>query len=1112
MKGIAFVYCMLFCLLISCRDSVESSTHVFKTLTIHDSGIQFENTLIYDEHFNAYTYRNFYNGAGVALGDINNDGLLDIYFCGNEVDNKLYLNKGNFTFEDITERAGVACHDVWSTGVSMADINGDGWLDFFVCKSGPPRSGVRHNELFINNGDLTFTESSEVWGVADSGLSIHAVFFDYDKDSDLDFYLLNNSNRSVGIYDLKVGQREIRDPFGGNKLYRNDRNHFTDVSESAGIYGSAIGFGLGVTAADVNRDGWPDLFVSNDFFERDYLYINNQDGTFTESLEAAVNETSLGSMGADIADLNNDGYPEIYVTEMLPETLDRVRTKTIFEDWDKYSANVVNGYYHQFTRNVLQLNNGPIPGNEQLVSFSEISRYTGMHATDWSWGALIFDYNNDGKKDVFVANGIAKDLTDQDYINFEASAMLTSANLKSDSLLLKKLMDRIPSVPLSNYLFENQGKLNFNNKSLELGLGLPGFSNGAAYGDLDNDGDLDLVVNNINAPASVYKNHSSETRTNHFLQIQFIGTGKNTFGFGTQVTAYCGSDQFYFEQAPVRGYLSSIDPKVHIGLGTYTQIDSLVIRWPDGSYSLINNVPTDQLLVLKESDLEKSIRKNPDHKVNRYLTPLQTSLNKIKHAGSSFNDFNRDRLLFEMCTNEGPGTAIADVNGDGLQDVFIGGAVNQSGTLWIQITKGDFRLSPQPDFEIDKRSDDVRSVFFDANGDGHIDLYVASGGHQYSFQAPEYKDRLYLNNGKGNFKKIPQILVSGDLQGSTSFVVPLDFNQDGKEDLIVGNRLIPFYYGKPASVYLWQNNGNEMFSDVTREYASEWINLGLTRDASLIDYDKDGDLDVVIVGEWMEIKLFQNTNGYFRNVTKLTGLAGMDGLWTSVKSGDFNNDGYIDFAVGNQGLNSRLHASKTEPLVMYVHDFDKNGSLEQLICQRYKDQDFPLALLPDLWKQIPVIKKDFTRFEQYKNASLLDLFNESQREGALILQAHELRSGVFLNKGGKRFDFVPLPAEAQFSKLYSMLTTDFDQDGNLDLLVGGNQHRVKPEMGIQDGSYGLMLKGDGNGSFLPVSSNVSGIYVRGQIRDIKSIQVGKSNAVLISRFNDVPGLYKYSDQ
>lgn len=1090
------------------KSSNEDST--FELVQSSHSGVQFENRLEYNEHLNTYTYRNFYNGAGVALGDINNDGLLDIYFSGNQVDNKLYLNKGNFQFEDITIAAGVSCSQVWSTGVSMVDVNGDGFLDIFVCKSGPPLGGVRHNELFINNGDLTFTESSVQWGVADEGLSIHAVFFDYDKDGDLDFYLLNNSNRSVGIYDLREGQREIRDPFGGNKMYRNDGNFFTDVSEKTGIYGSAIGFGLGVTIGDLNKDGWQDIFVSNDFFERDYLYINNQDGTFTESLESLINEISLGSMGADIADLDNDGYPEIYVTEMLPESLDRVRTKTLFEDWDKYSANIKGGYHRQFTRNVLQFNNGPVPGSDNTVSFSEISRFAGVDATDWSWGALIFDYNNDGYKDIFVANGIAKDLTDQDYINFEVSNMLTASNLKKDSMLLTKLIDTIPSFPIRNYLFENNGSLKFTNKAEALGLSFEGFSNGSAFGDLDNDGFLDLVINNVNAPASIYKNQSNSREKNNFLQIKLEGVGLNSFAIGAQATLYCGNEKFYIEQNPVRGYLSSIDPKLHIGIGKHTLIDSLYIRWNDGLVSIIRNVIPNQLLVIQENSISKASIKDEPTNRDVYFNRSQSLLTSVLHAGSSFNDFNRDRLLFEMISNEGPGLAIGDVNNDGLDDIFVGGAINQPGSLWLQKMNGEFIQSNKMVFEQDKRAEDIKAVFFDANGDGSLDLYVASGGNYFSYGSPDLKDRLYLNDGSGNFTKTSQIIETGDLAESTAFVVNLDFDGDGRQDLIVGSRLIPFFYGYPANAYLLRNVGNGMFLDVTKERAIAFMGLGMLRDAVVFDMDRDGDTDVILCGEWMPLKIFRNDNGYFKDISNAMGFEHTHGLWNVVEMGDFDNDGFIDIIAGNHGLNSRYTASADEPLVLYTHDFDGNGSAEHLICKSINGEDYPLALLPDLWKQIPTIKKKFFSFDSYKDASITDLFDKSIIEKATILKVSKLDTRLFLNKKGKYFKPMDLPQQIQYTKLYSIHAVDCNRDGNLDLIVGGNQRRSKPEQGIQDASYGQVFLGKGDGNFTYIPQAESGMFVKGEIRDLKSLLISGEQHLVISRFDDVLCLYKFT--
>lgn len=712
--------------LLACHSPDEKTTEgnqsLFTLLPSIATGIDFINALEYDEEFNVYTYRNFYNGGGVGLGDINNDGLLDIYFCGNQKDNKLYLNKGHrgdghqdgdFEFEDITEKAGVSSKGVWSTGVSMADVNGDGLLDIYVCKSGDLQGENRHNELFINNGNLTFTEKANEYGIADIGLSTHAAFFDYDRDGDLDLYLLNNSFRSVGGYDMRKGLREIRDPMGGNKLYRNDGERFTDVSEETGIYGSAIGFGLGVTVGDVNKDGWQDIFVSNDFFERDYLYLNQHAGpdgkvTFKECLEEFMNSTSLGSMGADMADLNNDGYPEIFVTEMLPEDDARLKTKAAFENWDKYQKNVDNGYFHQFPRNVLQLNNGN-------NTFSEISRLSGVHATDWSWGALITDLDNDGHKDIYVANGIYKDLIDQDYIQFMGDPNTVRAILTRENAVIKRLVDSIPSEKLPNYAFANQGDLTFRNEAKYWGLSTPSHSNGSAYGDLDNDGDLDLVVNNVNMPPFIYRNETDSLLSDHhYLKFVLKGEGKNTFAIGTQITLWHGGQSFYQEQMPMRGFQSSVDPRPNFGLGDIEKLDSVVISWPDGKITKLKDVASNQILTLYQKESQATAKQEVLNQQTKVLFEDVTARlgTDFRHEESDFVDFDRDRLLFHMHSQAGPCLVKADVNGDGLEDFYIGGARGQSGALFLQNTDGKFTLSQQQAFAADSNSEDAAALFF----------------------------------------------------------------------------------------------------------------------------------------------------------------------------------------------------------------------------------------------------------------------------------------------------------------------------------------------------------------------------------------------------------------
>ncbi|MBO3698872.1 VCBS repeat-containing protein [Roseivirga sp. E12] len=1080
-------------IVISCETPTEN-TPLFKKINPSESGIDFENHLEYDEQLNAYTYKNFYNGAGVSLGDINNDGLTDIYFSGNLVDNKLFLNKGNFQFEDITESAGVACQNVWSSGVSMADVNGDGLLDIFVCKSGPLEGEKRYNQLFINNGDLTFTDKAKDYGVDEIGLSIHAAFFDYDRDGDLDFYLLNNSTRSVGGYDLRKGQREERDPNGGNKLYRNDGEKFTDVSEEAGIYGSSIGFGLGVTVADVNQDNWPDLFVSNDFFERDYLYLNNQDGTFSESLEQMISETSMGSMGADITDLNDDGYPEIYVTEMLPATQERVKTKTLFESWDKYQANINSGYHHQFTRNTLQQNLGVNPEKNTEVVFSEISRQAGVHATDWSWGALMFDYDNDGKSDIFVANGVVKDLTDQDYINFYANNTLLFEQYRADSLVVTKLLDAIPSVPLANHLFQNQGDFQFEDKAIPTGLTDKAFSNGAAYGDLDNDGDLDLIVNNINSPASVYKNLSSETTENHYLEIAFE-TKEAYQLFGTRVTLYSGELKQVKEYHPVKGYMSSMDHILHYGLGDQTKVDRIEITWPDDSQSEITNLEADQKIVLSKKELEakspKAISQKPSFFTKTSLT------GGFSHKENEFSDFDRDRLLFQMSSNEGPALAVGDVNGDGLDDVFIGGAKGLSAKLNIQKADGTFSLKTMNE---DLLSEDVDASFVDIDADGDLDLIVASGGYEYGAMDPVLQDRIYENDGTGAFKRIPWTQFQS-VSESSAFLKPLDFDGDGDMDLISGTRSTPFAYGIPGSIHLYENR-DQVFSEIKDNPAFK--NIGMMTAGIVTDIDNDGDADVVVAGEWMNVKIFKNNGGAF----EVNELPNTSGLWHSLAVADMNNDGLIDIIAGNHGLNSRLKADTEHPLSMYVNDFDQNGSIEQIITQYEGDISYPIVLLPDLVKQLPGLRKKYVKHESYKDQTIEDLFDKETLGNSIKSNVQELRTSIFYQESDGSFRQSPLPAEAQFSQVFSILPEDINQDGLIDLIIGGNQTRMKPEMGINNGSYGLTLLNIGNENFKALKPSESGILVRNDTRQIKKIKVKGEEVFLFVRSNENSLAYK----
>jgi len=1077
---------------------------LFTLLPSSYTGVRFENRLTDTREMNVFTYRNYYNGGGVGVGDLTGDGLPEIVLTSNLGGTRLYLNEGKFRFRDVTEQAGLHSKG-WTTGVTLADVNGDGRLDIYVCHAGLGDGRLRANELYINqglnaDGVPTFVEQAAAYGVADSGYSTQAVFFDYDRDGDLDLFVINNSPGPVPGFPL-TNTRDVRDPLGGAKLYRNDGGHFVDVSAAAGIFGSGIGLGLGVVVSDVDRDGWPDIYVANDFSERDYLYINRGDGTFAERLEQQMPYISLSSMGLDIADVNNDGWPDIYVADMLPDDEHRLKTTTSFETWHRLQAEVRNGFYYQFTRNMLHLNNGN-------GTFSDIGQMAGVARTDWSWSVLLADLDLDGDKDIYVTNGLAKDVTSQDYIAFLANRETMVQATSGGRVDFQRLVDAMSSTKLPNYAFHNRGDLTFSNESAAWGLDTLTFSSGAAYGDLDGDGALDLVVNNVNQEAFIYRNNARTLTQNRFLQVRLEGEGKNRFAIGAKVTLWSGGREFYQEEEPTRGFQSSVDYVLTFGVGQRDTLDSVKVEWPDreGRVTVLTHVATNQRVTLRQSE-SRAPSPEPRQRAPAILSDVTDAIAlPYVHRENEFVDFDREPLIPKLLSTEGPMMAVADVNGDGLDDMFIGGAKGQGGKLLIQQPDGRFVSTNERLFDADAGSEDIGAVFFDADGDGHPDLYVVSGGSEFSEMAPALQDRLYLNDGRGNFRKAVGSLPDEDVSGSR--VVAADYDGDGDVDLFVGGRVVPWHYGVDPRSMLLQNDGHGHFTDVTKRLAPELEHVGMVTDAVWRDVDGDGRPDLVVVGEWMPITVFHNAGGGKLVRVKTPGLEHSEGWWNRIVAGDFTGHGRVDFIVGNLGLNTRFQASEAEPMTMYVKDFDGTGVSKQILSVYNHGTSYPIAMRDELIQALPYLKARFPRYADYAGKTVTDIFSPAELAGATLKQAHTFATALARNNGDGSFTLVPLPREAQIAPVYGILASDVDGDGKTDLLLAGNFDGVQPEIGRMSASYGLLLRGEGTGRFTPLGTTRSGFVVPGQARDIQRVRTRRGDLFVVTRNNDRPLVFR----
>ena len=1086
--------------LISC-DKKEDQQTLFQLM--ENTGIHFVNEVKDQELNNSFLFRNFYNGGGVGIGDINNDGFADVMLTSNMGENKLYLNKGNWQFEDITAKSGMKQDSMWSTGVMIVDINNDGWLDIYVCNSGNMTNGNRRNKLYINNKDLSFTESAAKYGLDISCYATQASFFDYDLDGDLDCFIIANSPMPINTFGY-TNKRDLLakdwpvEKFvidGGDHLYRNDKGKFIEVTKEAGIHGTLMSFGLGVSVTDVNSDGYPDIYVSNDSYERDYLYINQKNGTFSDDLEKCMKQISFSSMGADVADINNDGHPDIFTTDMLPEDDYRLKTLGAFDNVDVYRTKFELGFYHQFMKNCLQLNNGN-------GTFSEIANYSHVDATDWSWGALMFDADNDGLNDIYVCNGVNKDVTNLDFMNFFANDVIQKMVLTGKKEKVDEVLQHIPVTPVANKTYRNKGNLQFDDVGMQWGLGQKSFSNGAAYGDLDNDGDLDLVVNNENQLSFIYRNNSREINKYHYFGAILKGDTGNLYAIGSRITVHAGGQLLYREFVPSRGFQSSMDYKQIIGIGSANKIDSVVIQWPDLMRTTLINVKIDSVYRIDKAASQKIITGYTSGENSFMFDSVATTF--AKHNEDDYVDFYYERNIPEMLSREGPRATAADVNSDGLTDIFIGGTRGTPGQLYIQNAHQKFTKSDQKIFYQFSDFEDGKTLFFDADKDGDEDLFIGPAGNREPSYSRQMQCRLLVNDGKGNFSlhetSFPQMGVNVEA------AVAEDIDNDGDLDLFVGGRAISGNYGATPQSFMFINDGTGNFKDIAETVNPEISKAGLITGALFADIAGDTRKELILVGQWMAPRIFSFNGKKFDEIK--SNLNGLYGWWQRVEAADLDNDGKTDLVLGNIGENFYLHPAPEEPVKLWTADFDNSGDADKVITRRVDGKDKPVFLKNDIQDQVPGIKKENLKHHDFAQKSIQDLFSAEATKKAIVKEFNYCSSIIAINKGNGQFEIKKLPVRAQLSSVNSILCYDLNGDNLPDIVTGGNKSGFPPQLQKLDASYGDIFINKGRNEFEWRGSAETKLEVDGEVNDIIELQANDEHFLLFLRNNDFPKMFR----